>query len=62
MEDCKKAYRKALNTFAIDTWPNDIDNLMFPYKWNVKLAKCGIFIKSLTDFIKALNADYDPMA
>lgn len=30
---------------------------MFPYKWRAKLAKCGIFIKSSTDLIKALKAD-----
>lgn len=32
MENCKKAYKKACNIFAINTWPNNIDNVMFVYK------------------------------
>ncbi len=59
MEDCEKACRKALDTFAIGIWPDGMDDIMFPYKWRAKLAKRGIFIKSSTDLIKALKADCD---
>ena len=57
--DCKKAYKKALDTFAIDTWPNGMDDIIFPYKWRAKLTKCGFFIESAIDFVKALKADCD---
>ena len=57
--DCKKAYRKGLDTFAIDTWLNSIENIMFPYKWGTKLAKHGFLIKLAIDFVKALKADCD---
>ncbi len=58
-EDCEKACRKALDTFAIGIWPDGMDDIMFPYKWRATLAKRGIFIKSSTDLIKALKADCD---
>ena len=60
--DCEKACRKALDIFAIDTWPNSMDNIIFLYKWRVKLAKRGFYIKSSLDFVKALKADYNLMA
>ncbi len=59
MADCEKVCRKALDIFAIDTWPNGIDDIMFPYKWRAKLIKRGFFIKSSIDFIKVLKANYD---
>lgn len=31
-EDCKKLYRKTLNIFAIETRPNTMDDIIFPYK------------------------------
>ncbi len=58
-EDCEKACRKALDTFAIGIWPDGMDDIMFPYKWRAKLAKREIFIKSSTNLIKALRADCD---
>lgn len=59
--NCKKIYRKAFNIFAIDTWPNGIDNIIFLYKWKAKLAKHRFYIKLLIDFIKALKVDYNLM-
>lgn len=56
-EDCKKACKKTLDTFAIGIWSDSMDDIMFPYKWWAKLVKYGIFIKLLIDFIKALKAD-----
>lgn len=32
---------------------------MFPYKWRIKLAKRGFFIKLSIDLVKALKADCD---
>lgn len=32
MESCKKIYWKALDRFAIKTWPDGIDDIMFSYK------------------------------
>lgn len=61
-QDCEKTCRKSLNTFAIDTQLNGIDDIMFPYKWRAKLAKRGIFIKLSTDLIKALKPDCNLMA
>ena len=62
IEDCEKACRKALNTFAIGIWPDSIDSIMFLYKWGVKLAKSSNFIKLSTDFIKILKTDCNLMA
>lgn len=55
--DYKKACRKALDIFAIDTWPNSMDNIIFSYKWRAKLAKRGFFIKLSINHIKALKTD-----
>ncbi len=57
--NCKKVCRKALNIFAIDTWLNSIDNIIFLYKWRTKLAKRKFFIKLLIDLIKVLKVDYN---
>ncbi len=59
MANYKKTCKKALDIFVINTWPNGMDNIMFPYKWRAKLAKCRFFIKSSIDLVKALKADYD---
>lgn len=59
IEDYKKVCKKALDTFTIGTWPEGIDNIMFPYKWKTKLAKYEIFIKSSIDLIKVLKANCD---
>ena len=34
-----------------------MDDIIFLYKWRAKLAKCAVFIKSATDFVKMLKAD-----
>ncbi len=57
--DCKKAYRKAFDIFAIDTWPNGTDDIMFLYKWRAKLAKRGFFIKLSIDLVKILKVECD---
>ena len=59
MESCKKICRKALNRFTIETWPDGIDNIIFPYKWRAKLAKRAVLIKSAMDFVKMLKVDCD---
>ena len=59
MEGCEKICRKALDRFAIETWPDGMDDIMFPYKWRAKLAKRAVFIKSATDLVKVLKADCD---
>ena len=59
MEDCKKICRKALDRFAIETWPDSMDDIMFPYKWRAKLAKRAVLIKSATDLVKMLKVDCD---
>ena len=59
MEGCEKICRKALDRFAIETWPDGMDDIMFPYKWMAKLAKLTVFIKSATDLVNVLKADCD---
>ena len=57
MEGYEKICRKALDRFAIETWPDSMDDIMFPYKWRAKLAKRAVLIKSATDLVKMLTAD-----
>lgn len=51
MEDCKKVYRKAFNTFTIGIWPDGMDDIMFLYKWRAKLAQ-------MRDFYLIVNRSY----
>ncbi len=60
--DCEKACKKALNKFAINTWPYGMDNIMFLYKWRAKLAKRIFFITLSIDLIKVLKTDCNLMA
>lgn len=53
--DCKKAYIKATNTFAIDTWSNCIDDIKFPYKWRAILVIREFFNKLSIDLVKVLK-------
>lgn len=59
MEGCEKICRKALDRFSIETWPDGMDDIIFPYKWRAKLAKRAVFIKSATDLVNVLKADCD---
>lgn len=59
MADCKKICKKALNIFAINTWPNNMDNIMFLYKQRAELAKRRFFIKLSIDLVKVLKVDCD---
>lgn len=57
IESCKKICKKALGRFATKTWLDSIDDIMFPYKWRVKLAKRAVFIKLAMDLVNMLKAD-----
>ena len=57
IEDCEIICKNALDRFAIEIWPDSMDNIMFPYKWRAKLAKRAIFIKLATDLVNVLKAD-----
>lgn len=59
MEDCEKICEKALDRFAIKTWSDSMDDIMFSYKWRAKLAKHTVFMKSATDLVNVLKADCD---
>lgn len=59
MKGYEKICRKALDRFVIETWPDGMDNIMFPYRWRAKLAQRAVFIKSATDLVNVLKADCD---
>ena len=61
MADYEKTYKKALDIFAIDTLPNNMDNIIFSYKWKTQLVKHGFCIKSSIDFVKVFKVDYNLM-
>ncbi len=49
----------ALNNFATRTWPKDyIDELRFPLKWRLKLAKQGEKITSIDNLQQNLKPEY----
>ncbi len=52
------ACETALNNFATRTWPEDcIDELTFPLKWRLKLAKQGAKITSIDDLRQKLKPE-----
>lgn len=52
------AYKTALNNFATRTWPEDcIDELTFPLKWRLKIAKQGAKITSVDDLRQKLKPE-----
>lgn len=59
MEGCKKIYKKSFDRFSIMIWPDNIEDIIFLYKWKVKLAKYTVFIKSAIDLLEVLKVDYN---
>ncbi len=52
------ACETALNNSATRTWPEDcIDELRFPLKWRLKLAKQGARITSVDDLRQKLKPE-----
>lgn len=59
MEVYKKLFRRALDSFAIGTWSDSINNVIFLFEWRTKLAKYTVFIKLTIDIVKALKVNSD---
>ncbi len=48
-----------MNNFAVNTWPNYfMDKLMFPVKWQLKLAKQGAKIILVEELWQILKLEY----
>lgn len=58
-EDYKKVCRKVFNIFAIEIRLNNMNDIMFLYKWWVRLIKHGLLIKLSTNLVKMFKADYN---